>query len=339
MHKLFMYILYFQSPIDFAEAIKSGRYTIRWSDCKPLDLPTWWAHAVTIGPEVYVCGGNSNYDQSEDVFVYHTLEDTWRTLPQPGLYYTVPVSIGNKLTIVGGQDTTNKYKHSAKVLTFDTQTQSWINQFPNLLTARRHPGVVVCSHYLIVAGGELNFKKQFSNDIEFLNLEESPLRWKKSVVKLPTNMWDLVVFSSENYFWIVGYGDTSCRRKKVHRIAIADIVSSPQSAKKKNDWVSLADTIHLKPTLLSKNGSIPVLLGGENNQNNPNDAISYYDSDTFTWKESQVAFLSTPRVLPAVSLIGNNAVMAIGGCTNSKQIVCEDYSLKSVEIGILEIKT
>jgi len=46
-----------------------------------------------------------------------------------------------------------------------------------------------------------------------------------------------------------------------------------------------------------------------------------------------------PRVLPAISLIGKNAVIAIGGCINSKAKDCEDYSLKSVEIGILEIKT
>jgi len=79
-------------------------------------------------------------------------------------------------------------------------------------------------------------------------------------------------------------------------------------------------------------------LGGENDQNQPTDAISYYDFDTFAWKESQVAFLSMPRVFPAVSLIGKNAVIAIGGCINSKAKVCEDYSLKSVEFGILEIK-
>jgi len=269
--------------------------------------------------------------------VYHTLEDTWRKLPRPGLYYSVAVSVGNKLTLIGGHDAI-KYKQTAKVLTFDTPTQSWINQFPNMLTIRSRPGVVVCSHYLIVAGGELNAKNKFSNEIEFLNLEETPLCWKKSVVKLPTNMWDLTVFASENNFWILSYG-VPTRRRCVHRIAIADIVSSPQSAKKKYDWVSLADTIHYKPTLLSRNGSFPVLLGGENKQNEPNDAIYFYDFNTLTWKESQIATLKTPRVFPAVSLIGKNAVIVIGGCIDSTAKVCEGYSLKSVEIGILEIKT
>jgi len=301
---------------------------------------------------VYVCGGNINDDQSEDVFVYHTLEDTWRKLPQPGLYYSVAVSIGNKFTLIGGHDTI-KYKHSAKVLTFDTPTQSWINHFPDLLTPRCQPGVVVCSHYLIVAGGELNDKKQFSNEIEFLNLEDSRFHWKKSVVKLPTNMWDLTLFASKDHLWIVSYGKpshpsrgvffrptygASSRSKCVHRIAIADIVSSPQNPKKKNDWVSLAETIHYKPTLLNRNGSFPVLLGGENKQNEPNDAIYFYDFNTLTWKESQIATSKTPRVFPAVSLIGKNAVIVIGGCIDSTAKVCEGYSLKSVEIGILEIK-
>ena len=162
--------------------------------------------------------------------MYHSLEDTWRTLPQPGVYYAVPINVGGKLTLIGGRDTT-VYKFSAKILKFDAPTQSWIRQFPNLLTAKSQPGVVVYSHYLIVAGGKLKFKGQLSDEIEFLDMEEFPLCWKKSAVKLPTYMWDLTAFFSENYFWIIGYGD-NYRRKFVHRIAIAGIVSSTPSAKK-----------------------------------------------------------------------------------------------------------
>ena len=282
---------------------------------------------------MYICGGNSDGTQSEDVFVYHILENTWGTLPQPGVYYAVPINIGNKLTLIGGRDTT-VFKFSAKVLTFDVSKESWIKQFPDLLTARSRAGVVVCSHYLVVAGGKLADRPRFSNDIEFLDLEESPLRWKKSIVKLPTQMWDLSLFSSENYLWMVGYGDNR-RRKFVHRIAVEDIVSS---SKKRYEWMSLAETIYWKCTLLSDNGPFPIVLGGENKQNAPSSAICYYDFDTCTWKDSQVAFLSLPKAFPAVSLIGNNALMVIGGCSDSKKGVSEDYSVTNVEIGILEIK-
>ena len=268
--------------------------------------------------------------------MYHSLEDTWRTLPQPGVYYAVPVNIGGKLTLIGGRDTT-MYKFSAKLLTFDDSTRSWIRQFPDLLTARSRPGVVVYSRYLIVAGGKLKSKGPLSNEIEFLDLEKSPLHWKKSAVKLPTHMWDLTVFSSENYFWIVGYGDNR-RRTFVHRIAISHIISSVPSAKKKDDWMALPETIYWKCTLLSSDGPFPVLLGGENKSSAPSDAICYYDVDTLMWKESRTAFLPTPRAFPAVSLIGKNAVMVIGGCTDSKPGLSEEYSVKSVEIGILEIK-
>ena len=269
------------------------------------------------------------------MFVYHLLENTWRTLPQPGVYYAVPVSIKDKLTLVGGRDST-VFKFSAKLLTFDDSTQRWVKQFPDLLTARSRPGVIVCSHYLIVAGGKLKSKGLCSNDIEFLNLEEFPLRWKKSAVKLPTNMWDLTVFSCENYFWIVGYGDGR-RRKFVHNILITDIVSSVPSSKKRYDWIALPETIHWKCTVLSGNGFLPIVLGGENRENAPSDAVCYYDSETHNWLESKVAFMRTPRAFPAVSMIGKSAVIAIGGCSDSKQEISEDYSVKSVEIGILEI--
>lgn len=316
--------------------MKSGRYTIRWSHCERLDFRTWWAHAVTIGTEVYVCGGNTKGTQSEDVFMYHTLENTWRTLPQPGVYYAVPVSIKDRLILIGGRSRGRFwYKFSAKVLTFDVSSQSWIKEFPDLLTGRSRPGVVAASHFLIVAGGKVTDRPQFSNDIEFLDTENSPLRWKRSVIKLPTHMWDLTVFSSEEYFWIISYGDGDRHRNIVHRIAITDIVSS---AKKEYKWEPLPETIRWKSKILSSNGCLPILLGGENKEYMPSDAICYYDDDTGMWKENQVATLSMPKAFPAVSLVGQNAVMVIGGCSSSKAEESEEYSVTSVEIGILEIK-
>ena len=93
------------------------------------------------------------------------------------MYYAAPVNVGGRLTLIVGWDTT-VYKFSDKLLTFDDSTQSWIRWFPDLLTARSQPGVVVVySHYLIVASGKLKSKGQFSNEID---LEESPYRWKKS---------------------------------------------------------------------------------------------------------------------------------------------------------------
>ena len=329
------YVFHSQKTTDFAEAIKSGRYTIKWSKCTPLDHPTWWAHAVTIGSEVYVCGGNSSGTQSRDVFVYHTLENTWGMLPQPGVFYAVPVNIGNKLTLVGGRDTT-VYKFSAKVLTFNVSKGSWTKQFPDMLMGRSRPGVVVCSHYLIVAGGKVTAKPKFSNDIEFLDLEQFPFHWKKSNIKLPTNMWSVSLFASEDNFWIIGYGDIEKYRTFVHRITITDIVSSTK--KKEHDWVTLAQTIYWKCTVLSSIGIFPVVVGGENKENFPSDAICYYDFDTGTWKQNQVATLPMPRAFPAVSLVGKNAVVSIGGCSNSEQGVSEDYSVADVEIGILEMK-
>ena len=74
--------------------------------------------------------------------------------------------IGGKLTLIGGRDTI-AYKFSAKLLTFDDSTQSWIRQFHDLLTARSRPRVVVVySRYLIVVSGKLKTKGQFSNEIE-----------------------------------------------------------------------------------------------------------------------------------------------------------------------------
>ena len=92
-----------------------------------------------------------------------------------------------------------------------------------------------------------------------------------------------------------------------------------------------------KPTVLDKKLSIPVLCGGETKDCLPSSAICILDRDTCTWKESKVATLYTPRAYPAVSLLGQSAVIVIGGCCNAKKGESEDYSLGDVKIGTLEL--
>jgi len=296
----------------------------------------WWGQAVTIGPDVYVYGGNSGDSPALDVLVYHTLEDTWEKLPPSGIYYSVPVITGNKLTIVGGKDR-QTFELSSKVLTFDVQRKTWTNQFPDLLTAKSRPGVVVYSHYLIVAGGKINNNPQFSDEIEILDIDNPTQGWKKSVVDLPLPMWDLTVTVSEDLYWILAYGEKQ-HCTDMHHISIGNILSLNLNTEKSNDsWMTLGTATYHKPTVLDKNLSIPVLCGGETKDCFPSGAICILNQDTHTWKESEVAALSTPRAYPAVSLLGQSAVIVIGGCCNAKKGESEKYSLADVEIGTLEL--
>ena len=288
----------------------------------------WWGQAVTIGPDVYVYGGNSGDSPTTDVLVYHTLEDSWDKLPPSGIYYSVPIVTQNKLTIVGGRDR-KTYEFTSKVLTFDVQTQTWINQFPDLLTAKSRPGVVTYSHYLIVAGGKISDEPQFSNEIEILNMENPSLGWKKSVVTLPLAMWDLTVSVSEDYYWILAHGE-KWHCTNMHRLQISKILSQEKSD---NKWMELGKTKYWKSTVLDKNLSVPVLCGGETKDCLPSNAIYTFDDDTNAWNESTVTALHSPRAYPAVSLVGQNAVITIGGCCNSLKGESEKYSLADVEIG------
>ncbi|XP_065910032.1 uncharacterized protein [Dysidea avara] len=329
-------VLNSKTSLSFIEALKSGRYSTKWTTCKRLEEPMWWGQAVTIGPDVYVYGGNSGNSPALDVLVYHVLEDTWEKLPPSGVYYSVPVITGNKLTIVGGKDR-ETFKFTSKVLTFDVQTQAWINQFPDLLTAKSRPGVVVYSHYLIVAGGKISDEPQFSNEIEILDIDNPSLGWKKSVVDLPLAMWDLTVSVSEDLYWILSYGEKQ-HSTDIHHIPVAKILSLELNMEKSNDsWIKLGKTKYYKSTVLDKNLSVPVLCGGETKDCLPSDAICIFDHDKDMWKESTVAALRAPRAYPAVSLLGQSAVIVIGGSCNAKEGESENYSLADVEIGTLEL--
>jgi len=98
---------------------------------------------------MYIGGGDCpDEDKMDNVYAYHLEEDRWDSLPQLQQYLGVPVNITDKLTIIGGRDSTPPYKVTSKVTTFSEN--SWRNDiFPNLLIARVEPAVVPHQSYII----------------------------------------------------------------------------------------------------------------------------------------------------------------------------------------------
>ena len=67
----------------------------------------------------------------------------WRCyLPPSGHYHGIPHIIGDKLTVIGGCLSATD-KRTNKVSTFDDGSQTWISYYPDLLSVRSTPGVVI----------------------------------------------------------------------------------------------------------------------------------------------------------------------------------------------------
>ena len=294
----------------------------------------WMAHATIINSIMYIGGGSCpDKDKMLHVYAYHLKEDRWDTLPLLQQYLGVPVNINNKLTIIGGRDSTT-HKVTSKVTTYSNDN-TWRNDiFPNLLIARYWPAVVPHQSYIIVAGGHGDDDAALDT-IEVLEL--TTLQWSIVNTHLPEPMGDPSATMCSGQLVIVGFSNADRNRSnETFLIDITKIITQPQhtsSTGEDNKWRRLADAPYFK-TALIPSSSPPVIIGGEDKQVNTTNDITLYDDVTKSWR--RVSSLPINCAWTTVTIINNVIIMA-GGCADSKtQETCNATSLTSVVMGHLE---
>ena len=111
--------LLLQDSPEFSLALQSGKYQLKWTNCTSLPTAMWEAHATIINTIMYIGGGKCpDKDKLKNVYAYHLKEDRWDTLPPLQQYGGVPVNITDKLTIIGGHDSTT-HKATSKVTAYN----------------------------------------------------------------------------------------------------------------------------------------------------------------------------------------------------------------------------
>ena len=295
------------------------------------------AFATVINSTLYITGGAcpNNTRNNHNVYKYELDKNQWSVLPPLQQYYGVPVNVNDQLTIISGRDHNNKPTNL--VTTYDDN--SWNNTYPNLLVARLEPAVVPYHQYVIVAGGQGD-DDNVLDSIEVFDITKS--HWMIVNTHLPEPMYRISATICADSFTIVGYVTAdNMRYTDTFIIPIDDIISLPQQTqqsltsstdKDNTKWHQLADAPYWK-TALVPNTSPPVIIGGEDEQDNTVNDITTYDDTSNTW--NKISSLPINCAYSTVAVI-NQSIIVMGGCSDTKTAeTCNATTLSDVNVGRL----
>ena len=267
----------------------------------------------------------------QHVYMYDVATDCWDCLPSPGQYYGVPHIIGGKLCIIGGR-MCNTFERTNRITTFDGTTHSWKSHYPNLLSARSGPGVITHLEHVIVAGGVSENGYTISDDIEVLNWTDNSPQWMRASVHLPRPMFNIKMTTCGDHIFIVGYHNSSrVKENGIFRIAISAVIIRMLKARRwRVIWDQLTPTAYWGTSPVP-NSYTPLIIGGCDNQQTTAD-IQMYDATSKEWKK--VDSLTSARSSPGVAMVGDNAIIAIGGNSGAQDL---ELPTRLVEMGQVEL--
>ena len=296
------------------------------------------AYATVINTTLYISGGVCPNDHDMDnVYKYELDKNQWSVLPPLQQYCGIPVNTDNQLTVIGGIYSTT-LKPTTQVTTFTNNR--WNNDtYPNLSVARVLPAVVPYHQYVIVAGGLVD-DETVLDTIEVLNV--SSCHWMIVNTHLPQPMCRISATVCADSFTIVGYHKADMKRYKgTFTIPIDEIISQQQQTqqsltsstdKDNTKWHKLA-TAPYWYTALVPNTSPPVIIGGEDDQDNTVNDITMYDDTNNRWKK--IASLPINCADTTVAVI-NDCIIVMGGASDTKTDETIDATaLSDVNVGQL----
>ena len=297
------------------------------------------AYAAVINTTLYICGGWCPNDTNVyNVYKYEWDKNQWSVLPPLQQFYGIPVNTDNQLTVISGYHSTTQ-KPTTQVTTFTNNR--WTNDtYPNLSVARIEPAVVPYHQYVIVAGG-LGDDEIVIDTIEVFNV--TTCHWMIVNTHLPLPMYRISAAVCGDSFTIVGYaGANYMRSNATFTIPINEIISQQQqqtqqsltssSDKDNTKWHSLVAAPYWK-TALVPNTSPPVIIGGEDRQDNTVNDITMYDNASNTWKKISSLPIKCARTTVAVI---NGCIIVMGGTSDaSTNETCDATALSDVNVGQL----
>ena len=306
--------------------MQSHQYRVKWTSCSDLPSKLYQASVAVLGNAVYVTAGSAPEDSThENVYSYNINTDKWTVLPQPGHSFGVLHVLGDKLTIFGGSDPAT-HKYHKKVTTYNSNTNCWYADYPDMLNIRYKLGVITYHDFVIAMGGKSD-PITIHDSIEVMNFRYHP-QWKEVSVHLPIPMWNIKPTLSGEKVIIIGYSHSTARSDGSYEISVASLLGHPLSTKQ---WSEL-DTPPYHNTATVPYSNPPLLVGGST-AGVATSEIAVYDRSTNSWGQTADS-LTSSRGNVGVSLINKNTVIVIGGTSGGVGVKGSMlHSLSTVEIG------
>ena len=129
---------------------------LNWKRCADLPQKIWTSSVAELDGKVYITARGIGVVQFVNPFMYDSNKNQWSALP--GLpharFSLVAVPDGKKLLAIGGSANNGSVNEvTNKVFLWDEENKKWLNQCPDMPTARCDPSCISHGSSVIVAGG------------------------------------------------------------------------------------------------------------------------------------------------------------------------------------------
>ena len=298
--------------------------SLSWTPFKNAPCKMYRGTTAVEGSTIYI-----NPSSTVQVFRCNTETLEWSTLPDCSHTDFGLAIVNGLLTTVGGNLSPSEKSKPTNVLLTFLRGHRWSTHFPPMPTKRLEPAVACTNHLLLVAGGKAELLGKLST-VEVM--DTTTCQWFIAAsLPIPVSGMSITV-AGENIYLLGGFDErgaslsafactVSALRHSLHSRSFGIRLKSSRNA-----WRTIADTPVYYSSCVSLDGHV-IAVGGLNSSQQPVSTIHVYNPNTDSWKA--ISEMPTARYDCFVSVLSDNKLVVVGGCTSSSWSSWTDV----VEIG------
>ncbi len=263
-----------------------------------------YIQSVLVDEVVYVGGGYSDYGNKNDfiVMTYDTHSGRWGTL-QPYRTHSFGMAvIRDQLVLVGGRDKDGKYCKSLGV--WRTDSEKWVDLYPDMPTPRSDSSVATYNEWLIVAGG---YNGELLSSVDVLNIDTKQWYSGPSAPRGFSHMKTATV--GDMCYYMGGRCDVYAT-KDVYRVSLPALIFQVKSRRiDPQIWETIYPQNVICSAPLSIGGHL-LAFGGELSGSGVT-SIQHYQPDTNKWVK--VGDMPSPPSNCTCAVTNNGDILIAGG--------------------------
>ena len=224
---------------------------------------------VFLSNKLYIRGKNHRTTGAETVLEYTPNHDQWTELPPPpdfDYYFTI-ATVKGQLLVMGGCKDDGIGKPNNKILTFDKQSQQWVQSYPAMPKALSLPAATGYQDHLITAGGQVS--SDYMPDVQILNTASN--QWTTAQPLPKTDRYYTVLIQDTIY--LVGQ-----YTRAVLRAHVPTLISGAKSGV----WETLPNAPYYHSSPVTIDNTL-LTVGGRAEPDGLTTSIQMYTPDTGLW--------------------------------------------------------
>ncbi len=265
--------------------------------------------SVLVDEVVYVGGYTPVSNNAYIVMTYGTHSGRWGILPPYRTHSFGMTVIRDQLVLMGGVDKDEKYCKSLGV--WRTDSEKWVDLYPDMPTPRSLSSVATYNEWLIVAGG---YNGELLSSVDVLNIDTK--QWY-SGPPAPIFFSDMKTATVGDMCYYMG-GYSGGVTNDVYRVSLPALISQVKSRRiDPQIWETISPLNVTCSTPLSIGGHL-LAFGGRMLTSSNVTSIQHYQPDTNRWVK--VGDMPSPLCDCTCAITNNGDILIAGGSKNDQAL-------------------